>query len=67
MSVFESSLIKPCDFTCAEKQKILKYKFKCLFGPSWRADIIFEIDSGAKNPLEISKKIGGTHEPARRV
>lgn len=44
-----------------------QYKNRLLYGASWRADIITAIESGVKNPNQISRLLGCSYEPAYRV
>lgn len=44
-----------------------QYRNRYLYGPSWRADIITAIESGAASPSEVMRMVGCSYEPAHRV
>ena len=44
-----------------------QYRNRYLYGPSWRADIVTAIESGATSPAEIVRRLGCSYEPAHRV
>jgi hypothetical protein len=44
-----------------------QYRNRYLYGPSWRADIITAIESGAASPSEVMRMAGCSYEPAHRV
>jgi len=48
-------------------QRNAQYRNRYLYGPSWRADIITAIEQGCTSPMEISRLIGCSYEPAYRV
>ena len=48
-------------------QRNPQYRNRLIIGPNWRADIITEIERGAKNPNQISKKLNCSYESAHRV
>ncbi len=45
----------------------LQYKNRYLYGASWRADIITAVQRGISSPMEISRTIGCSYEPAHRI
>lgn len=45
----------------------LQYKNRYIFGASWRADIITAIQNGITTPMEISRAVGCSYEPAHRI
>ncbi len=63
LRIRESDVLTPEELIEANRQ----YRNRYLFGPSWRADIITAIQMGMKSPMEISKRLGCSYEPAYRV
>ncbi len=53
------------------REELLKqnrqYRNRYLYGACWRADIITAIEFGMSSPMEISKCIGCSYEPAHRI
>lgn len=44
-----------------------QYRNRYIFGASWRADIITAIQNGVTTPMEISRVVGCSYEPAYRI
>ena len=44
-----------------------QYRNRYIFGASWRADIITAIQNGVATPMEISRVVGCSYEPAYRI
>ena len=44
-----------------------QYRNRYIFGASWRADIITAIQNGITTPMEISRVVGCSYEPAYRI
>jgi hypothetical protein len=45
----------------------LQFRNRFLFGPNWRADIIYKIQQGAKSPSDVSRSLGCSYEPVNRI
>jgi vacuolar-type H+-ATPase subunit F/Vma7 len=48
-------------------QANMQYRNRYIFGASWRADIITAIQNGITIPMEISRGVGCSYEPAYRI
>lgn len=59
----EDDVLSPSELIKWNRQ----YRNRYLYGASWRADIITAIESGLKSPVEISRLIGCSYEPAYRI
>lgn len=44
-----------------------QYRNRYVFGASWRADIVTAIQKGITTPMEISRAVGCSYEPAYRI
>lgn len=44
-----------------------QYRNRYIFGASWRADIATAIQNGIATPMEISRAVGCSYEPAYRI
>ena len=44
-----------------------QYRNRYIFGASWRADIVTAIQNGITTPMEISRFVGCSYEPAYRI
>ena len=63
LRIRESDVLSPPELIAANRQ----YRNRYLYGPSWRADIITAIESGATTPSEVMRRVGCSYEPAHRI
>lgn len=63
LRIRERDVLTPAELIARNPQ----YRNRYLFGPSWRADIVTAIQSGVTSPAAISRVVGCSYEPARRV
>ena len=59
----ESDVLTPAELIAVNRQ----YRNRYLYGPSWRADIITAIESGAPTPSSVMRLVGCSYEPAHRI
>lgn len=63
LRIREEDVLSPKELIKRNRQ----YKNRYIYGPSWRADIISMIERGFLSPIEISKALGCSYEPAYRI
>lgn len=63
LRVRERDVLEPVELIAINRQ----YRNRYLFGASWRADIVTAIQNGVTTPMEISRLVGCSYEPAYRI
>ena len=63
LRIRESDVLTPEELIQLNQQ----YKNRYIFGASWRADIITATQNGIITPMEISRAVGCSYEPAYRI
>ncbi|MCC8166856.1 MAG: hypothetical protein LIQ31_12070 [Planctomycetes bacterium] len=63
LRIRESDVLTPKELIATNRQ----YRNRYLYGASWRADIVTAIENGITTPMEISRTVGCSYEPAHRI
>ncbi|MBI4565989.1 MAG: hypothetical protein HY716_14985 [Planctomycetes bacterium] len=63
LRIRDEDVLKPGELVRRNRQ----YRNRCLYGPSWRADIVTALECGLRSPAAIARAIGCSYEPAYRV
>ncbi|MCC8107801.1 MAG: hypothetical protein LIQ30_01885 [Planctomycetes bacterium] len=59
----KADVLTPKELIQVNKQ----YRNRYIFGASWRADIVTAIQNGITTPMDISRTVGCSYEPAYRI
>ncbi len=63
LRIREEDVLTPLELIQRNRQ----YRNRCLYGPSWRADIASAMERGLQRPSAIARAVGCSYEPAYRV